>query len=103
MAILVIQKIWIFGFGSVGLTKSDFLHPTNVIQLGHEPLRIDILMELEKCNFEECYQRKTQISIGDVTVDFLNIDDLITVKKQAGRLQDLADADNLEKLKNKKK
>ncbi len=90
-----------FGFGSIGLTEADFTHPKNIIQLGYEPLRIDILMELEKCNFEECYQRKTQISFDDVNVDFLNIDDLITVKKQAGRLQDLADAENLEKLKKK--
>jgi predicted nucleotidyltransferase len=90
-----------FGFGSVGLTEADFRHPKNIIQLGYEPLRIDILMELEKCDFEECYQRKTQISFDDVNVDFLNIDDLITVKKQAGRLQDLADAENLEKLKKK--
>lgn len=35
-------------------------------------------------------------------IDFLGIDDLIAVKKIAGRLQDLADADNLEKLKKKK-
>ena len=91
-----------FGFGSVGLTESDFMHPTNIIQLGYEPLRIDILMELEQCNFEECYQRRTQINFDNVIVDFLNIDDLIDVKKIAGRLQDLADAENLEKIKKKK-
>jgi hypothetical protein len=33
----------------------------------------------------------------------LNIDDLISVKKIAGRFQDLADAENLEKLKIQKK
>ncbi len=91
-----------FGFGSIGLTEADFLHPKNIIQLGYEPLRIDILMELENCDFDTCYQRKTQIKIENITVDFLNIDDLIAVKKDAGRPQDLADADNLEKLKNKK-
>jgi predicted nucleotidyltransferase len=87
-----------FGFGSIGLTEADFMQPKNVIQLGYEPLR----MELENCDFDECYQRKTQITIEETKVDFLNIDDLISVKKQAGRLQDLADADNLEKLKTKK-
>ena len=42
------------------------------------------------------------MTIDDTLIDFLGIDDLIAVKKIAGRLQDLADADNLEKLKKKK-
>ena len=91
-----------FGFGSLGLSESDFLNPKNIIQLGYEPFRIDILLELEETDFEECYNRKTQITIDNTLIDFLGIDDLIAVKKIAGRLQDLADADNLEKLKKKK-
>ena len=57
---------------------------------------------MEETDFEECYNRKTQITIDNTLIDFLGIDDLIAVKKIAGRFQDLADADNLEKLKKKK-
>ena len=32
-----------FGFGSLGLTKEDFIKENNVTQLGYPPLRIDIL------------------------------------------------------------
>jgi hypothetical protein len=92
-----------FGFKSVGLTESDFLNPKNIIQLGYEPYRIDILLELENSDFEECYERKSQTTIDDTIISFLNLEDLISVKKIAGRFQDLADAENLEKLKITKK
>jgi hypothetical protein len=92
-----------FGFKSVGLTESDFLNPKNIIQLGYEPYRIDILLELENTDFEECYERKSQTTVDSTVVNFLNIDDLISVKKIAGRFQDLADAENLEKIKIQKK
>ncbi len=99
----LINAIHAFGFASLGLTETDFLNPKNIIQLGYEPYRIDILMELEETDFEDCYERKKQVTIDKTLIDFLGLDDLITVKKMAGRFQDLADADNLEKLKNKKK
>lgn len=35
-------------------------------------------------------------------INFLGIDDLIVAKRYAGRLQDLADAEQLEKIKNKR-
>ena len=92
-----------FGFGSLGLTESDFLNPKNIIQLGQEPFRIDILMELEETDFDSCYLRKTQSTVDNVSIDFLHIDDLIAVKKIDGRFQDLADADNLEKINSKNK
>jgi hypothetical protein len=91
-----------FGFKSIGLTESDFLNPKNIIQLGYEPYRIDILLELENTDFEECFERKSQTTVDNTLVNFLNIDDLISVKKIAGRFQDLADAENLEKIKIKK-
>ncbi len=99
----VLNAIRAFGFGSLGLSEADFLNPKNIIQLGYEPYRIDILLELEHTNFEECYERRNQINLDNTIIDFLGIDDLISVKKIAGRFQDLADAENLEKLKNKKK
>jgi Nucleotidyl transferase of unknown function (DUF2204) len=92
-----------FGFKSIGLTESDFLNPKNIIQLGYEPYRIDILLELENTDFEECFERKSQTTVDNTVVNFLNIDDLISVKKIAGRFQDLADAENLEKIKIRKK
>lgn len=35
-----------FGFGAVGFTQSDFTKPDQVIQMGSEPHRIDLLTGL---------------------------------------------------------
>ncbi|MFK7950961.1 MAG: hypothetical protein AB8G11_25500, partial [Saprospiraceae bacterium] len=42
----LLQVIKSFGFGSLGLDKSDFSDADNIIQLGYEPYRIDLLMDV---------------------------------------------------------
>ena len=91
-----------FGFGSLDFKEEDFLVSDNIIQLGYEPYRIDILMEVDGVDFESSYENRSVIKIGDLPVNFLGIEELIIAKKQSGRLQDLADAEQLEKIKNKK-
>ncbi|MCA1758737.1 MAG: nucleotidyltransferase, partial [Bacteroidales bacterium] len=76
-----------FGFGSLGLKPEDFLSPENIIQLGNEPYRIDMLMDLEGVDFEKCYRRKTEIELDGIKTNFLSLQDLIKVKKTTGRLQ----------------
>lgn len=87
-----------FGFGSIGLRLEDFKDPENIIQLGYEPYRIDLLMDVDGVNFETCFQRRKTGNLDGVTVNFLSLDDLIKAKKSTGRLQDLADAEELQKL-----
>ncbi|MEM6320006.1 MAG: nucleotidyltransferase, partial [Bacteroidota bacterium] len=96
-----IKAIKDFGFGGLNLEIEDFMTPENIIQLGYEPYRIDLLVDVEGVNFEECYNRRTEGDLDGVTVKFLSLQDLITAKRKAGRLQDLADAEQLQKLKEK--
>jgi predicted nucleotidyltransferase len=99
----LIQSIKEFGFGSLGLETKDFMNPENVIQLGYEPYRIDLLVEVDGADFEACFERKKIVELDGVEAKFLSLQDLITAKKKAGRLQDLADAEQLEKIRNKNK
>jgi hypothetical protein len=99
----LIQTLRDFGFGSLGLTEADFELKSNIIQLGYEPYRIDLLMEVEGADFESCYARKKRKLVDDVAVNFLDLEDLINIKKSAGRLQDLADAEQLNKIRDKEK
>ena len=85
------------------MTESDFSRPENIVQLGYEPYRIDILVDLEGVEFEECYDRKEAREFDKTIINFLSLEDLIVAKQKAGRLQDLADAEQLEKLAKKKK
>jgi predicted nucleotidyltransferase len=99
----VIKALKEFGFGSLNLGLEDFMTPDNIIQLGYEPYRIDLLVDLEGVEFETCFERKIEGELDDVKINFLSLQDLILTKKTAGRLQDLADAEQLEKINNKKK
>jgi hypothetical protein len=85
-----------FGFGSLGLKADDFLVPDQVIQLGYAPNRIDLITTLEEIDFENCYASRVEVKIDDVTVNFIDLENLKRNKKATGRYQDLADLENLE-------
>lgn len=84
-----------FGFGLVGLKIEDFLEPDQIIQLGYPPNRIDLLTSLVGVEFESCYESRIMVTIEDMLVNFIDIANLKKNKKASGRLQDLADVENL--------
>lgn len=92
-----------FGFGSLGLQKSDFTDPDTIVQLGYEPYRIDLLMDVSGADFETCFRDKSVVTLENTPINFLGLDHLIEIKHKAGRLQDLADAENLDKIRKKRK
>ncbi len=85
-----------FGFGSLGLKAADFLVPDQIIQLGYPPNRIDLMTTPPGVDFETCYASRVKVVIDDVTVNFIDLENLKKSKKAAGRLQDLADLENLQ-------
>jgi hypothetical protein len=86
-----------FGFGSLGLTQADFLEEGVVVQLGYPPKRIDIVTAVDGVEFQDCWDRRTEIVVSGQLVPFLSMEDLIINKKASGRPQDLADAAALER------
>jgi hypothetical protein len=85
-----------FGFGSLGLQIADFLIPDQIIQLGYPPNRIDLITTPPGVDFETCYSSRVEAVIDDVTVSFIDLENLKKNKLAAGRLQDLADLENLQ-------
>ncbi|WP_295791015.1 hypothetical protein [Mucilaginibacter sp.] len=84
-----------FGFESLRLTKEDFLKENYVTQLGHPPLRIDILNAISGVNFEEAYAGRIIGHEEDLTISFINIHDFIANKMATGRAKDWGDIDLL--------
>ena len=91
----ILKALAQFGFGSLGLTEDDFLEPDQIIQLGFPPSRIDILTTLEGVDFDECFASKTITTIDNIQMNFIDLENLKKNKKATGRLQDLADLENL--------
>ena len=92
-----------FGFGSLDLTWEIFNEKDQVIQLGREPMRIDLMTNIDGVpSFQKAKEQCESVLIGEVSVPFIGLDDLIANKRKTSRLQDKADAEKLAKVKNKK-
>ena len=85
-----------FGFDSLGLTSDDFQTPNQIIQLGYPPNRIDLITNPDGIDFQTCYDSKIEVTLNDIPVKFINLDNLKKNKLASGRLQDLADLENLQ-------
>ncbi|MEO5649387.1 MAG: nucleotidyltransferase [Ginsengibacter sp.] len=101
-AVKMVEVIIDFGFGSLNLKKEDFLKRDFITQLGHEPVRIDILNDLDGVPFEQAWKNKKVIALQGAAINFIGYADLLKVKAKAGRPQDIADIDKL-KFRNKEK
>jgi hypothetical protein len=84
-----------FGFGELELTAEDFTKSDQIIQLGYPPNRIDIITSLTGINFNDSYENRLVIDLGDIEILVIDRDNLKKNKLATGRLQDLADAENI--------
>ncbi|MBX3293035.1 MAG: hypothetical protein KF881_09125 [Acidobacteria bacterium] len=89
-----------FGAPLKGLTPSDFTHPGHFYTLGRAPGRIDILLDIEMLDFEDCWTRRDTVTLGEMEINYISRPDLIVNKEAVGRLQDLADAEKLRETEN---
>jgi hypothetical protein len=80
-----------FGFGSLKLTERDFSQKGNIIQLGYEPIRVDIITSLKGCSFTEVWKNRMAGRYGRERVFFIGLKELIKNKKAVGRSQDRED------------
>jgi hypothetical protein len=98
----LIKAIQEFGFGVLDVQKEDLSNPDNIIQLGYEPNRIDLIVQLEGLDFESCFLQKQDAIFEGIPIYFIGYQDLIKNKRSSGRLKDKLDVKTLEK-KNQKK
>ena len=92
--ILIVLEI--FGFGSLNLRVEDFSEKGNIIQLGYEPVRIDIMTSLKGLDFSDVWENRVQGSYGKQMVNFIDRQNLIKSKKISNRTQDKADLELLQ-------
>ena len=66
--------------------------------MGNPPVRVDILQTVDGAEFADIIKRHLRVEWHGVEVCLISREDLILSKRAAGRLQDLVDAANLERL-----
>ncbi|MEM1158831.1 MAG: hypothetical protein AAF649_12270 [Verrucomicrobiota bacterium] len=90
------RVVYEFGFQSTDLSTDDFLIADQVIQLGVEPYRIDILTGLSGLSFDHAWENRVTGQLADFSVHYLSKQDLILNKRATARDQDLVDVRLLE-------
>lgn len=90
----VLQALKDFGFVSADLTEDDLISG-KIIQLGREPVRIDILSSLSGVAAEEIWENRAPGTLGGRKVFFIGKEVLRKNKLASGRKKDLLDLDAL--------
>ena len=91
----IVDALQEFGFGSLKVTAEDFVQPERFIQLGYEPVRVDLLTSLAGFTFEQVWRHRALGRYGGVRVPVIGREELIRNKELVGRRQDQADLERL--------
>ena len=91
----IVKSLDEFGFKSLNLSEKDFSQEGKVVQLGYEPVRVDLITSIKGLTFKKVWENKITGPYGKEKVFFIGRDDLIKSKKISKRKIDLADLDIL--------
>ena len=84
-----------FGAPLENLTPEDFTHKGYFYQMGRPPLRVDIMMSIPGIEFDEAWEKREAVELGDLKILFISRSDLIRAKEVSDRPQDRIDTDIL--------
>jgi hypothetical protein len=89
-----------FGAPLQGLTPADFEVPGPFFRMGRDPVGVDILTTIPGVDFDAAWTRRVEDVFYEETnlrINFISREDLLAAKRAAGRQQDLADIEAIEK------
>ena len=72
--------------------------PTDIVYMGIEPVRVDVLRSADGIDTEEVIARAETLTLDDLCVPVIALEDLIANKRASGRARDLADVELLERV-----
>ena len=88
----------LFGFGDLGLSESDFRQPGSVIEIGREPMKIQVLTGIDGVDFVDAYANRIDVELDGLLVPVLSFKDLLKNKRASARSKDLIDVEELERI-----
>jgi len=84
-----------FGFDVPELSTALFLQPDQIVRMGIEPVRIEVMTSISGVRFEECYLERLETMLDNQPVSLISLRHLRLNKKASGRLKDMSDLENL--------
>ena len=79
-----------FGFQTEELADDLFL-AGNILKIGIEPMRIDLLNEIDGIAYQAAEEKKVRGPYGTIEVSYISKQDLILNKRASNHLQDQVD------------
>ena len=84
-----------FGFNLPEVTPQLFLNKGRIVRIGHEPMRLEVLNEIDGVTFDECYANRIETELGGQKINFIALPQLLKNKRSTGRIKDMADVEAL--------
>ena len=94
----IVNVLTEFGFKVPELSTDLFLKSDQIVRMGVEPVRIEVMTSISGVEFEECYRGRLETTLNGVPVSLINLRHLKINKKASGRPKDLADLEKLSKI-----
>lgn len=93
----VIAALLDFGAPLMGLTAEDLKTPGVGLQIGNEPIRVDVLTKVSGISFPEAWPTHIEAQFAEgLRAPVIGLEALLTNKRASARPQDLADVAALE-------
>jgi acylphosphatase len=92
----LIRALRTFGFHDLSVDPAAFCKPRSMLVLGKEPHAIELINFADGIDFDTCYPRRLIVPLDGIEVAVIGLDDLRANKQAVGRLQDLADLEQLQ-------
>jgi len=99
----LVQTFADFGFASLGLRKEDFLQPNMIVEIGREPMKIQVLTGIDGVTFDQCYQYRIYFKEVGLNIPVIGFDQLLKNKSATARGKDKIDVEELRKIKSGRK
>lgn len=93
----VVRALTKFGVPLINIREKDFETEGIIFQIGVAPRRIDIITTIDGVDFKSAYSRKEIVSVEELSIPVLSLEDLIKNKESTGREKDVLDAKMLRK------
>jgi hypothetical protein len=92
----VLRALARFGAPAGVASKEDLLNPNIVVQIGVEPVRVDLMSDISGVAFDEAWPERVVVRVDETPMVLIGRRHLVANKRASGRKKDLLDAEWLE-------
>lgn len=90
-----------FGFTDLEIKEADFLKKDMIIEIGREPLKIQVMTGISGVTFEDCYKERVIVDMEGLNIPFISYGKIVINKNSTKRSRDKVDIEELAKRRKK--